>query len=221
MNFSDTQRQAADAAWLAARGHPFLLQLVKDRLPHETFLFYLHQDAWFLREDAKVMAIAASRAPDLATAAHLSSLIAAVNAAEQGRHRVFAERLGETIDPDSLTPAPTAYAYVSHLRSVALDGSLLAILSALLPCPWLYSDFGRQFADREPRDPVFRDWLEPYKDEALAGRVRDHCALVDRLAERADEADRRRAAWAFQISIRYEVAFWEMAMTKQRWPEPA
>lgn len=221
MSFTDTQRRDAGAVWLAARDHPFVQQLVEDRLPHATFLFYLHQDAWFLREDAKVMAIAASRAPDLATAAHLSSLIAAVNAAEQGRHRVFAERLGETIDPDSLVPAPAAYAYVSHLRSVALDGSLLAILAALLPCPWLYSDFGQKLADREPADPVFRDWLEPYKDAGLAARVQAHRDLVDRLAEAADVADRRRAAWAFQTSIRYEVGFWDMAMTRQGWPEPS
>ena len=217
MSITLAWQQNLEPVWQAARGHDFLQQLVDGRLAHETFLYYLHQDAWFLGEDAKVMAIAASRAPTLALAARLGELISAVNAAERDRHRVFAEILGRPLDTPNLRPAPTAYAYVSHLKAVALDGSLLAILAALLPCPWLYSDFGRHFADRNPPDAVYRDWLAPYKDAGLAERVRFHRDLVDDFHAQASTAERARAERAFETSIRYEVRFWDMAMNRESW----
>lgn len=217
MSLTESWRQKLDPVWSAARTHAFLQELVESRLPHENFLFYLHQDAWFLAEDAKVMAIAASRAPTLALSARISELIAAVNAAEQGRHKVFAEALGKPIDTASHRPAPTAYAYVSHLRSVALDGNLATIMAALLPCPWLYCDFGQYFLKRTPTDPIYRDWLLPYKDPAFGERVAFHRTLVEELVEQSSPLDRIRAERAFETSIRYEGRFWDMAMSLETW----
>lgn len=217
MSFTRDMKARTRAVWEAGMTHPFLEKLVGDELPHANFLFYLHQDAWFLREEAKVLAIAAGRAPDLATTARLSELIGAVNSAEQSRHRAFAERLGEPIDSDRLRPAPTAYAYVSHLRSVALDGTLAEILAALLPCPWLYRDLGRRFADRTPADPIYRDWLAAYQSPLLDERVAFQCELLDRVVSEAGDRERARAAQAFEISIRYEHAFWNMALSQETW----
>ncbi len=220
MGFLQNLIERNAAVWHAAKTHPFLHGLVDSTLPHDPFLHYLHQDAWFLRENAKVLAVAASRAPSLAAAALLSESIAAVTLAERDRHRRFAEALGSPIDSDRLVPAPTAYAYVSHLRSVALDGSFAEILAALQPCPCLYRDFGLHFRDRRPADPVYRDWLAAYQDPALNSRVDAQDALFDEVMAEAGPALRDRAARAFAISIRYEHAFWDMAMARQDWDVP-
>lgn len=217
MSFCLSWKERLDDVWRRARTHAFLTELVESRLPKDNFLFYLHQDAWFLAEDAKVMALAASRAPSLAVAARVSELIAAVNNAEQNRHRVFAEALGRPLNTPALRPAPTAYAYVSHLRSVALDGHFPTIMAALLPCPWLYCDFGRHFADRTPADPIYRDWLEPYKDPAFAERVAFQRDLVDSLVGASAPDERLRAERAFETSLRYEERFWSMAMSQETW----
>jgi thiaminase/transcriptional activator TenA len=218
MSFTEDMQARTAAIWRAAKEHPFLQQLVTDELPHETFLYYIHQDAWFLREEAKVLAIAAARAGDLATTARLSELISAVNAAEQNRHRSFAERLGRPIDDAHHTPSPTAYAYVAHLRSVALDAPLAPILAALLPCPWLYCDFGRHFFDHEPADPIYAEWLAAYKSELLDERVGFQRRLLDAEVEKADAPVRLAAERAFEISIHYEFRFWEMAVAREEWP---
>ena len=217
MNFTAEMRERTRTTWDASKTHPFLQQLVADELPHASFLYYLHQDAWFLREEAKVMAIAASRAPDLATTAKLCELVTTVNSAEQGRHRSFAEQLGQPITDAGLAPSPTAYGYVSHIRSVALDGGLGPILAALLPCPWLYNDFGKHFADKTPQDPIYREWLAAYTSPLLDERVGFQCELLDRTVAQADSAERDRAAQAFEISIRYEHAFWDMALKRETW----
>lgn len=217
MSFSHEMRERTRHIWDASKTHPFLQQLVASDLPHASFLYYLQQDAWFLREEAKVMAIAASRAPDLATSARLCDLITTVNDAEQGRHRTFAERLGTPIDDTAFAPSPTAYAYVSHMRSVALDGGLGPILAALLPCPWLYRDFGKHFAGEAPSDPIYREWLAAYQSPLLDERVGYQCDLLDRTMAQADTPTREDAARAFEISIRYEHAFWDMAFARETW----
>ena len=217
MSHATSWKERLDDVWRKARTHAFLIELVESRLPKENFLFYIHQDAWFLAEDAKVMAIAASRAPTLAIAARISELITAVNNAEQNRHRVFAENLGRPLNTAELRPAPTAYAYVSHLRSVALEGHFPTIMAALLPCPWLYCDFGQYFADKTPADPVYREWLEPYKDPGFAERVAYHRNLVDSLVDASRPDERLRAERAFETSLRYEERFWSMAMNLERW----
>lgn len=219
MSFAQDQKQRNARVWHASMTHAFLQELVDSRLPYESFLFFLHQDVWFRRQRAGVIAIAASRAPDLAASAALSELVASANAAERDRHRAFAERLGRPIDDAALDPAPTAYAYVSHMRSVALDGSFAEILATLAPCTWLYRDFGRHFGDRAPSDPVYRDWLAAYQSPRRDERVREQCELLDRAVADGDDRQRARAARAFEISIRYEHAFWDMALERQTWPD--
>jgi thiaminase II len=217
MSFSHEMRERNRATWDAVVRHPFVEQIVESTLPHANFRFYIHQDSWFLREESKVLGIAASRASDLATAGALAELVTSVNQAEQSRHRRFAEQLGDPIDTPALTPAPTAYAYVAHLRSVALDGALVEILAALLPCPWVYRNFGQHHEARVPDDPIYRDWLSAYQSPLLDDRVQYQCDLLDRSAAEADAATRARAAQAFGISIRYEHAFWDMAMAQEAW----
>jgi thiaminase/transcriptional activator TenA len=221
MSFTQEMRNTTWDTWHASMTHPFLEQVVTSELPHASFLFYLHQDAWFLREEAKVLTIAASRAPDLATCAGLAELVTSVNTAEQTRHRDMAKRLGGPIDDAAFAPAPTAYAYVAHMRSVALDGTLAEILAALLPCPWLYRNFGQHYHDREPADPIYREWLAAYQSPALDERVAYQCRLLDETVAAADDSVRARAARAFEISIRYEHAFWDMALKREGWSSGA
>jgi thiaminase (transcriptional activator TenA) len=44
-------------------------------------------------------------------------------------------------------------------------------------------------------------------------------ALVDRLGAAAGEEGRARMERAFTTCSRYELAFWEMAWTLERWPD--
>jgi thiaminase/transcriptional activator TenA len=57
-----------------------------------------------------------------------------------------------------------------------------------------------------------------YADRSFAELAEWGRALVDRLAAESSPAVRARMADAFLTSSRYELAFWEMAWTEERWP---
>lgn len=219
MAFSDDVHRSVAPIWQACIAHPFLEGVVESTLKPEQFGYYLYQDAYFLAEEARVLAVAASRAATLREVAEFALLIESVNQAEQTRHRAFAAELGVKIDdPADAEPAPTALAYVNHLRSLALDGSLGELMAALLPCPWLYRDFGRHYANRSPDNRMFREWLAAYASDLLDERVEKQIALLNRLAERASEAERVRMQCHFVISTRYEHLFFDMAYEMEKWP---
>ena len=114
--------------------------------------------------------------------------------------------------------APTTRGYTDFLLRVAATGDFAELASALLPCMWGFSEIGRRLAAQpRPADARYAAWVEMYADPEFAA-LADWCReLVDRLAEEAGPAARERMAAAFVTSSRYELAFWEMAWTLERW----
>lgn len=216
--FTRQVRELVAPLWQQSIEHPFLRGIADGSLPRVCFAFYVYNDSYFLAEDARVLAIAASRARSLRESAEIAEMIRTINEGEQIKHGAFADELGIRLDPpDAAAPAPACYAYVSHLRSVALDGTLAELMAALLPCPWLYRDFGQHYREVEPPDPMYWTWLAAYGSDAYAERVTRHIDLVDRLAEEAGEAERGRMRRHFVASAHYEHAFWDMALHRKDW----
>ena len=81
---SDQLRRAADPVWQAQRKHPFLRGIADGTLPLERFSFYVRQDYLFLIEYARLLALGAARAPDLATMTRFSELTAEILTTEMG-----------------------------------------------------------------------------------------------------------------------------------------
>ena len=66
-SFLGRLRAKAQAAWEAYVGHDFVRQLAVGALPKTCFQYYLTQDYQFLRQYARAYALAAYKAPDLAS----------------------------------------------------------------------------------------------------------------------------------------------------------
>lgn len=66
----------------------------------------------------------------------------------------------------------------------------------------------------------WRGWglVENWAGEAFAGYVAFLEGRLDELAAQAGAAERSRMAALFELTVRYEVAFWEMAVTGEGWP---
>ena len=63
MGFTAELWNSIEAIYAAILRHPFLRGLTDGSLPRESFRFYTVQDALYLREFARALSIAASRAP--------------------------------------------------------------------------------------------------------------------------------------------------------------
>ncbi|MBX6343214.1 MAG: thiaminase II [Thermomicrobiaceae bacterium] len=200
--------------------HPFVRGVGAGDLPAEPFQFYVRQDYVYLKEYARVLALAAAKARDLDTMGLFAELVHATLNVEMELHRGFCERFGiSRSDLESTEAAPTTYAYTRHLLAVAYSGTIEEIMAATLPCQWGYWEIGAHLATAGlPTHPLYAEWIQMYSGEdyrALAARLRD---TFDRLAAGGSPAEQARLAEIFTTSSRYEFLFWDMAYRQEWWP---
>lgn len=193
---------------------PFIRALADGSLARAPFLFYLAQDALYLREYARVLAEAARLAP---TSAEQAFWADSAHGSIVGELELHASWLtpaqGVTAATFAAEPASATTAYLDHLRSVAFGGDYAEIVAAVLPCFWLYTDLGRRLHSGEfgafARDPEhpFASWLATYADPAFEAATETAIVYATEAAARADAGTRARMRRAFEVSSAHELTF--------------
>jgi len=218
MTFCEKVRKKCDDIWEASFQHPFITALADGTLPEEVFKYYVLQDSYYLQHFAKVHAMAAVQAKDLSTVQRFAQHADETCGAEILLHEGFFELLGITDeDIENFEPAPIAYAYTSHLYRVGLEGDLSATLSALLPCYWLYYEIGERLKDAKPNHPIYDKWIATYSSEWFEQATREQIDRLNKLTENLSKDRHKELESHFIKSTHYELQFWEMAWTKQKW----
>lgn len=184
------------------------------------FSYFIRQDYLFLIDYARLLALGAARAPDLATMRRFAVLAQAILGDEMDLHRSYAAEFGITEAELEAEPvAPTTQGYTDFLVRTAAHGDFAELASALLPCMWGYAEVGQRLAERgRPADARYSAWIEMYADEGFAALAMWCRELVDTLAEGAPPATREVMTRAFLTSSRYELAFWQAGWELERWP---
>ncbi|KNY06567.1 thiamine-phosphate pyrophosphorylase [Microbacterium sp. GCS4] len=193
---------------------PFIRALAAGTLDRAPFLFYLQQDALYLREYARVLAEASRRAPTSAEQAFWADSARGAIAGELELHASWLTPQRRADDAIfAADPAPSTTAYLDHLRSVAFGGDYAELVAAVLPCFWLYADLGRRLhageldaAALDPEHP-YADWLATYADPAFEEATERAIEYTMRAASAADAPGRARMLRAFEISSAHELAF--------------
>lgn len=221
MKFSEMLRAKADASWQASFDHPFVTGIADGSLPLESFKYYMLNDSYYLSVFAKVQALGAAKAADLYTASRMAAHAQGTYEAELSLHENFSKRLGITPEEHAaFEPAPTAYAYTTHLLSVGYTGTLGEIIAALLPCYWLYAEIGHRLQGMKPEVEIYQEWINAYGGEWFDTLVKEQIDRLDALAELASPAERLRMERHFLISSQYELSFWGMAYSLEKWQAP-
>ncbi len=218
MSFTQQLREKANPIWEKSFNHPFVQGIVKGELEIEKFRYYVIQDSYYLSQFARVQAAAAMKALTNDTTNRLVIHAENTGLAEQGLHQTFMKELNITEEEqERLAPAPTAYAYTSHLYRAALLGNTAEIIAALLPCYWLYYEIGQRFKDEKPENPIYQQWITTYGSEWFGELVLEQIKRLDELAEHASDEELARMTENFIISSEYELAFWQMGYTMEPW----
>lgn len=218
MRFSEELRERTKDSWDKSVNHPFVKGIARGDLPLETFKNYIMQDIYYLKHYGKVHAFAAAHADDFSVSASLAEKARTTAEAELTVHKEHAEILNITDeDIKNFKPAPTAYAYTSHLYRASLSGSLAQIIAAILPCYWLYAEIGIKYKDAEPDEEIYRNWIQMYASDWFQESTKEMIDLMDDLASRASETEKEKIIEQFVIAKEYELAFWEMSYTFEKW----
>ena len=219
--FCELARNRTDRLHRALLDHPFNAELAAGTLGRQQFQFYLVQDARYLVGFARALAIAASRASDVADIAFFCGAAQEAIVVERALHASYFERFGLTeADLAAVPTSPTCLAYTSFLLATAATADYPQLIAALLPCFWVYQQVGEHIvAGQHPgAEHPYQAWIDTYADEEFAaavGRCRD---AVDRAAENATEDTRDRMFAAFTKACEYEWLFWDSAYHQETWP---
>jgi thiaminase (transcriptional activator TenA) len=210
---------AIEDVYAAILEHPFLRGLTTGDLPRDAFLFYVIQDAHYLREYARALAVCAARAPTEADIRMFAEHAAEAIAVERELHEGFFADAGIDEAQVAATPmAPTCLAYTSYLLASVHGGSFAEGLGAVLPCYWIYQEVGVELARHGSPNELYQRWIDTYGGEEFAAVVRAVIDLTDRLEPELGPADTARMTERFRTTSRYEWMFWDMAWRREAWP---
>lgn len=216
-SFSDAAWQRTERLRAAIHALPFNVELAAGTLSEEHFRGYIVQDALYLGQYSRVLAMAGARGPDAAILhAFAASALEAV-AVEQALHEQYLGRFG--VDPTTAEPSPDCLSYTSFLLATAYHEPWEVLVAALLPCFWIYWDVGCAIARRADAGNPYRSWIDTYADEGFGTAVRTVIGITDRAAEATTDAIRVRMMTAFVRSSQYEWLFWDGAYQRRGWPE--
>jgi thiaminase/transcriptional activator TenA len=217
--FTARLRTLAAPVWQAQHEHPFVRGIGDGTLAPVKFKFWVKQDYLYLIDYARLFSLGAARAPGLADMTRLAQLAHETLHTEMALHRAYAKSMGITAAAlKRETKAPTCQAYTDFLLRTAAIGSYGELVAALLPCMWGFSEVGQRLAARGmPPSGPYREWVEMYASKDFAQLAAWCCDVVDAAAKGAPPTELRRMEQSFLTSSRYELQFWEMGWTQERW----
>lgn len=217
--FSAEAATATAALRRRIREMPFNAELAAGTLGLDRFRFYMLQDALYLAEYARALAIAGARSPDADAVARFTRCAEGAIVVERALHEGFFARYGLSKEQVTASePSPTCLAYTSFLLAAACTQSYEVLIAALLPCFSVYREVGLDIASRTAAGNPYRAWIDTYADPVFGETVEAVSAIVDRTAAAATPTLRRAMLRAFLRSTQYEWMFWDSAYRQEGWP---
>jgi thiaminase/transcriptional activator TenA len=212
--FCDHVWQRTTVLRAAIHDLPFNRELAAGTLDKARFQFYIEQDAQYLEQYSRILAMAGVRGPDGATLRLFAESALEAVAVEQALHAQYLNEFSST----AAEPSPDCLGYTSFLLATAYHEPWEVLMAAVLPCFWIYWDVGNAIAREAGAENRYRAWIDTYSDEGFGDAVRAVIAATDTAAAGASAAVRDRMMTAFIRSTQYEYLFWEGAYQLRRWP---
>ena len=211
MQLKSLQRQC-EPEWHEILSHPFVEGMGRGTLTNRQLKYFIIQDALYLRDFYRVLAMVGGRLDDSRHARTMIRHAENVFIVEANLHETIAQAFG--LSPGDIAQAPKGLitkAYTDHLVRTAYTENLPTVLAALLPCYWTYQAIGQDWARRLPSHPLMRQWLETYNGEAYGQGVKEVVAIFE--AVTLDYPDEAAIGQRFHDSMVYERLFWQQAWT--------
>ena len=217
--FARILRTAADMVWEDGYNQPFLCELGAGTLAQERFAFYLLQDYRYLADYAKVHALALTKTRDPEVMRFMADVQNTIFNVESSVHRTYMAGFGVgENEMNNARQSAFARAYTSDILAIAYGGDLLDILVAVLPCAWVYADYGqrlaREFADTLESNP-FRSWIDMYKTEEFWSSSVWLIEHIEHMVQGLGENRLHELEEIFCNGVQNEYMFWSSAYDMQ------
>jgi thiaminase/transcriptional activator TenA len=196
---------------------PFNQELAKGILPREKFIFYLIQDALYLSDFAKALALTGARC--LHNAQTQQCIKFALGVLEEERHLHLAYLKKDNFY--KTVPAVqnfSCFAYTNYLLKMASLAPVEEAVASLLPCFWVYREVVQHIYQRAKLfSHPYRNWIELYASEQFSQSVNSMIEMTNNLAASALASTRQNMISAFVCATGLEFLFWKSAYAQKEW----
>ncbi len=197
----------------------FLRQLGEGTLAPEIFVEYICQDAFYLSNYSRALAVLSSRAPTAEAAEFWAGSASTAVAEEKVLHSQLMNDPLLADCPRAESPSPITRGYMYTLLAACAYEPYEVGAAAVLPCFWIYADVGRVLTSRSAavKDHPYGRWVEEYGDPAFAEATQKAIGLVEEAAASVTDVVRKRMREVFLDASRFEEMFWESAYRGEKW----
>lgn len=194
---------------------PFNEELAQGTLARDRFLYYIQQDALYLLDYGKALALLSARSETPRRMRDFIQFASGIFTVEKAMHQIYFTEYGVQ-DPIQMK-SPACFAYTNFLLATASLCSYEEGVAAVLPCFWVYREVGL-WIHRSAKEPnPYNRWIETYAGKEFAEATERAIEALDEAVKSASEGRRRRMLEAFVFSTRLEWLFWDSAYRMEGW----
>jgi thiaminase/transcriptional activator TenA len=196
--------------------HPFNVELGQGTLSQEKFIYYLIQDALYLSDFAKALALTASRLSD---PHHVQQYVKfSLEAIQAERHchlnYISKNNLSKLVAAEQ---SPACFMYTHYLLKTAALGSAEEAVASLLPCFWVYREVGKKISEKCEQHNPYIEWISLYSGEQFNHSVNAAIDITNQIGDQASLSTRKKMILAFVRSTQLEWLFWDSAYCQEKW----
>lgn len=219
MTFTDSLWKSIGPTYNSILKHPFILGLTSGELNEDAFRFYVIQDALYLKDFGRGLALLGARSDDDEDLMMFSEHAKTAIIVERALHKGFIDAWGLTwTDIENTEPSINCLLYTSYLLRVVYSRPYYEALGAFLSCYWIYWEVGKALLNQGSPNKLYQRWIDTYAGEEFAQTVRDMLATVERTCKSLNSSQKEVVAKHFGMTAKFEYLFWDMGYSCQQWP---
>lgn len=196
--------------------HAFNQELLEGTLSPERFAYYIVQDAHYLKEFGRALAIIGGRMENPKYMLAFSRFATGAIVVESELHRSYFKKFGVE---NYATASPTTCLYTQFLLTKAALSSVEEAVAAVLPCFWIYKKVGDHIYTNqyEGKANPYAQWINTYAGEEFAESVGEAILITDALANSASSELQGKMFDSFEFATKLEWMFWDSAYKRSIW----
>jgi thiaminase/transcriptional activator TenA len=212
----DKMRLATHSVMNEIFAQPFNHELCNGTLPRQKFISYLQQDALYLADYSRALALTAARLScDHQYRLFLQFALDAIKA-EQDLHSSYLKQQQHSVSM-RVEQNPACFMYTNYLLKMASTASVEESVASLLPCFWVYQQVGSKIAKMRTSSNPYDNWIELYSGEKFYSSVEIAIKVTNDLSQIASSEIKEKMITAFVRSTQLEWYFWDNAYRQEKW----
>jgi thiaminase len=214
MDFTEKVYTENKRLWDNMLSHRFLAETRDGKIAKDTFARWMRQDYLFVRAAIPFISGMIPKAPQQHWEAH-SNVVSML----QKELQLFEDRAeAAEVGFNNIEPSFTNHAYIQFLLATAAYESYPVVYTVLYTAEKAYHESWKVVREGLDKKSIWYPFVENWAGDAFAQYVNYLENELNSLAANAGSADIDRMKEYYTLTLKYEIAFWEMAVTGEDWP---